>query len=256
MPPERLDGDGDLALVGAPLQRVRKAYEQVHDQLHTLIVSGELARGQRLPTESALARDFGVSRGTVREALRVLTSERLIRTAKGAGGGSFVTMPTADHLTELLEASMGLLGEHDVSLTEFFEMRELLEVFAAGRAAQRSTPEDLDRLRATIMQAPTTLTPEQQFVHNGTFHSALVGAAHNTLLSISARPIFQTLQANLQRRRFPESLPARINEDHKTIIAAIEVGDAAAASRTMREHMSYLEPVYHRAGVWQRARER
>ena len=60
---------------------------------------GELARDQRLPGEADLAREFGVSRGTVREALRLLAAHNLIRTAKGAGGGSFVTLPTADHVS-------------------------------------------------------------------------------------------------------------------------------------------------------------
>ena len=68
----------------APIHRVKKAYEQVHDQLRDLIVRGELPRGQRLPNEAVLASQFGVSRGTVREALRVLAAQNLIRTAKGA----------------------------------------------------------------------------------------------------------------------------------------------------------------------------
>ncbi|MGH3039100.1 MAG: FadR/GntR family transcriptional regulator, partial [Gaiellaceae bacterium] len=76
-----------------PVRRVRKAYEQVNDQLRELIVSGELAPGERLPNEAVLAREFGVSRATVREALRILTAQNLIRTTKGAGGGSYVTLP-------------------------------------------------------------------------------------------------------------------------------------------------------------------
>src|SRR5713226_7692934 len=62
------------------VRRVRKAYEQVADQLRDLIVSGELERGERLPNETVLAREFGVSRATVREALRLLTAQSLIRT--------------------------------------------------------------------------------------------------------------------------------------------------------------------------------
>src|SRR5437764_15085885 len=88
---------------GPPVKRVRKAYEQVYDQLRELIMRGELVRGQRLPGEAELAREFGVSRGTVREALRLLAAQDLIRTAKGAGGGSFVTLPTADHVSEVLQ---------------------------------------------------------------------------------------------------------------------------------------------------------
>ena len=75
-------------IVGAPVQRVRKAYEQVHEQLRDLIMKGDLARGQRLPNEATLAREFGVSRGTVREALRVLAAENLIRTRRAPAGAA------------------------------------------------------------------------------------------------------------------------------------------------------------------------
>jgi len=66
-----------------PLRRVRKSYEQVADQLRELIVTGELPQGGRLPTETELARSLGVSRATVREALRLLAAQGLVRTAKG-----------------------------------------------------------------------------------------------------------------------------------------------------------------------------
>ena len=98
--------------VGAiPVRPVRKAYEQVADQLRELIVAGELARGERLPNEKVLAGEFGVSRATVREALRLLAAQNLIRTAKGAGGGSYVTLPTADHISEFFRSSLNLLAE-------------------------------------------------------------------------------------------------------------------------------------------------
>src|SRR5919206_988469 len=86
------------------VQRVRKAYEQVADQLRELITSGELAPGQRLPSEAALAVQFGVSRATIREALRVLLTQNLIRTTKGAHGGSFVNLPTVDHISAFLSS--------------------------------------------------------------------------------------------------------------------------------------------------------
>src|SRR5437764_11830794 len=143
---------------GAPLQRVRKAYEQVYDQLRELIMRGELARGQRLPGEAELAREFGVSRGTVREALRLLAAQNLIRTTKGAGGGSFVTLPTADHVSEVLQANIRLLNEsREVSAEEMLEARELLETFAARMAAKRRGQDDLERMRACIVDDPIDL---------------------------------------------------------------------------------------------------
>jgi DNA-binding FadR family transcriptional regulator len=227
------------------VQRVRKAHEQVYDQLRELIMRGELARGQRLPTEAVLARDFGVSRGTVREALRVLAAQNLIRTAKGAGGGSFVTLPTVDHVSEFLQANIGLLSEaREVAAEEMLEARELLEPFAARMAAERRSHAELEQLRACIIDDPLELGSEQQFAHNAAFHTGLVEASGNTLLAIAAQPVFGILQTNLRRREIrPETL-RQVNDDHRAILAAVEAGDADAAEERMREHLTMLRETY------------
>lgn len=233
----------------APIQRVRKAYEQVYDQLRELIMSGELARGERLPNEAVLAREFGVSRGTVREALRVLAAQNLIRTAKGAGGGSFVTLPTVDHISAFLQSNIALLSEsEDVTLEEFLEARELLEVFAARLAAARRSPEDIERMRDTIVADPSALSVEDRFVYNKEFHSAVLGASCNTLLCIAAQPIFSVLQTNLSRSTLGPSFPGRVNDDHRDILQAIEQGDAELAAERMQTHMEYLRGTY--VGIW------
>jgi GntR family transcriptional repressor for pyruvate dehydrogenase complex len=227
----RLTAAGDERLPTAPVKRVRKAYEQVYDQLRDLIMRGELSRGERLPNEAVLAREFGVSRGTVREALRVLAAQNLIRTAKGAGGGSFVTLPTVDHISSFLHANISLLSESDdVSLEEFLEARELLEVFAARQCALRRTPRDLERMRDTIIEDPAKLGTEEHFVYNKEFHSAVLDGCGNTLLCIAAQPVFSVLQTNLARDAMSQRFAKRINEDHQAILTAIEEGDADAAS--------------------------
>ena len=116
-----------------PLRRVRKSYEQVADQLRELIVTGRLPQGGRLPTETQLAADLGVSRATVREALRLLAAQGLIRTAKGQAGGSYVTLPTVDHISESLSSNITLLADaRDLTLEELIEVRVLLEVPPRG----------------------------------------------------------------------------------------------------------------------------
>ena len=228
-----------------PVVRVRKAYEQVYDQLRDLIIRGELPRGERLPGEIVLARQFGVSRGTVREALRALEAHNLIRTAKGASGGSFVTLPTVDHVSEFLEANISLLSEaNDVTLEEFLETRRLLEVFAARQCALRRDDDDLARLRETILENPDELGTEQRYVYNQQFHTAVLDAAGNTLLRIAAQPIFSILQTNLSRETMSPRFPARVNDDHRSILEAIEAGDGDAAAEEMRKHLAYLSRTY------------
>ena len=183
-----------------PVRRVRKAYEQVADQLRELIVRGELQPGDRLPVESALARDFGVSRATVREALRLLAAQSLVRTEKGATGGSYVTLPTAATISSLVHANVGLLAEtRSVTLQELLEARELVEVPAVRLAAARRDADDLDRLRGTVPGDSARLSTTEEFTHNAEFHSCLLEASRNTLLVVSAQPIFSVLQTHLAR---------------------------------------------------------
>ena len=241
----------ETRLSTAPVQRVRKAYEQVYDQLRELILRGELARGERLPNEAVLAREFGVSRGTVREALRVLTAQNLIRTAKGAGGGSFVTLPTVDHISTFLHANISLLSDsEDVTLSEFLEARELLEVFAARLTAERRTEEDLERLRETIIADPAKLGTEEHYQVNKEFHSAVLGGCGNTLLCIAAQPIFSVLQTNFSRSAMTGRFAKRVNDDHVAILDAIERRDPEGAAHEMHEHLAYLSRTYQK--MWRR----
>jgi DNA-binding FadR family transcriptional regulator len=230
------------------VQRVRKAYEQVADQLRELIVSGRFSPGHRLPNEAALSVQFGVSRATVREALRVLATQNLIRTTKGATGGSFVILPTADHISEFLSSNISLLSQAEsVSLDEFLELREFLEVPAARLAARRHSDEEAEGLQAAIPEAHGDLDTQEQFIHNKDFHSRVVLASGNTLLSIAAQPIFSVLQTNLSRSTLGRRFHDQINADHRAIAAAIAAGDEDAAGEEMRRHLTYLRPFYEKA---------
>jgi DNA-binding FadR family transcriptional regulator len=229
------------------VRRVRKAYEQVADQLRDLIVSGRLARGERLPNETVLAREFGVSRATVREALRLLTAQSLIRTAKGAGGGTYVTMPTVDHVSEFLNSALNLLAaaEH-VTLDELLEAREALEVPAARMAALRRTDDAVEDLKAAIPPDPGQLGPNEQFEYNADFHTSIIAAAGNGFLMMAAQPLFSILQTQLARSSLGARFHQGINDQHRAIVAAIDAGDGRTAEREMRTHLEWLRPHYER----------
>jgi GntR family transcriptional repressor for pyruvate dehydrogenase complex len=243
------DGPGPAITV----VRVQRAYEQVADQLRELIVTGQIALGERLPTEMALAQQFGVSRPTIREALRVLATQNLIRTSKGVNGGSFVTRPTLDHISTFLRSGINLLtASEDVSLEEFLEVREVLEAKAAQLAAVRRTDEHIRRLRDAIPETSTDLQPQELFDANTDFHSLVIAASGNVLLAIAAQPVFSVLQTNLAKSRFDPKFRRAINDDHRLITDAIESGDAVAAEREMRRHLSFIVPASQSA--WQHAR--
>jgi DNA-binding FadR family transcriptional regulator len=230
-----------------------KQYELVAERLRDRVVHGDLRPGERLPNEAALATDFGVSRATVREALRVLAAQNLIRTSKGAGGGSYVTLPSVDAVSAFVQSSISLLAAaDDVTLDELLEARELLEVPAARLAAMRHNEDELERLREAIPDEPLRLGPQRQFVYNQDFHLAVIEGSRNQLLTIAAAPVFAVLQTNLARSKLGVRFHRTINEHHRGIVAAIEAGDADQAGYEMYGHLEWLRPYYERA--WRSAR--
>src|SRR3954468_11719481 len=103
-------GSAAGARAALAVSRLQPAYQQVADQLRALIISGELVAGDRLPPEGELGASFGVSRSTVREALRSLASQGLIETTRGTTGGTFVTRIKPAAVTSYLETSIGLMS--------------------------------------------------------------------------------------------------------------------------------------------------
>lgn len=231
---------------------VRSAYEQVADQLMDLIACGELKPGTRLPSEPELARQLSVSRATVREALRLLTAQNLVRTMKGRSGGSFVTLPTVDHISEFMRSSLALLAEAEhVSLDQLLQAREAIEIPAARVAAGRRSAEDIDRITASIPEQLLLLTTEEHFAHNKEFHAAVMDTCGNVLLTIAVQPIFSILRTHLRRSTLDRSYHSEVNRQHREIGRSIFDGDPDAAGSLMKEHLDFMRPAYERA--WKQA---
>lgn len=200
-----------------------------------------------------LAQEFGVSRATVREALRSLAAQKLIRTAKGARGGSYVTLPSVDGVSDFLHSSLLLMSDaDDVTLEELLEARELLEVPAARLAATRRSEDELERLLEAIPDEPLRLGTQGQFVYNQDFHQVVIEGSRNSLLAIAAQPVFAVLQRNLARSKLGAKFHRAINEQHRAIAASIQAGDADAAGGEMHAHLEFLRPYYEQA--WRRTR--
>jgi DNA-binding FadR family transcriptional regulator len=226
----------------------RRQSDEVAGRLRDLVVQGELQPGARLPTETALAEEFGVSRATLREALRSLAAQDLIRTAKGAGGGSYVNLPTRAGVSSFLQSSLTVMaGAHDITLDELLEARELLEVPAARLAALRIDEDGLERLREQIPPEPARFTAATQFVYNQDFHSVVLESSGNALLAIAAKPIFGVLQTQIERSRLGPRFHKLVNDEHVEIAATIAAGDADTAAAQMHEHLQHIRPYYEKA---------
>ena len=228
-----------------PVSRVRTAYQQVADQLRELILTGTLSAGHRLPPEAELAARFGVSRSTVREALRVLASRDLIRTSRGITGGTFVSTVDFKQVSDYLETSIGLMsGSDGVTVAEMLEAREVLEVPSARLAALRRKDEHLAALREVIERETRMRSRRSRFREHRNFHAIIVEAAGNRLLSMMTEPVFSVLQAKFLSPDIPDEFWADVDREHEAIYAAIESRDEEAAAAAMRKHLTNLREAY------------
>ncbi len=227
------------------VQPVLSAYRQVADQLRALIVTGQIRPGERLPPEASLANLFGVSRGTVREALRELSAQALVETSRGAAGGSFVTQPDPESVSEFLESRFGHMSGLDmVSLPDMLQVREMLEIPIARLAAENRTEQHLDMLRSSI-GIRTTDDYRRTLTDDGPphFHTTLLHAAGNPLVSIMAPPVFRVLQLRYLRDD-PPDFWRLVSDEHETILVAVTDRDADAAEAMMRKHLQSLRAAY------------
>lgn len=222
------------------------AYRALADALRGQILRGELRPGDRLPVEPELCRQYDVSRSTVREALRVLSTEHLLTTRRGVGGGSFVTDPDPAAISASLESGLSrLVVSPSGSVDDLLEIRELLEVPAAGLAAERRSEEQLLALRGTLFD-PRDVHVENIFDANRNFHVVLLRAAANPLLETVTRPIFGVLNDRFLRDRAPARFWHRVDRDHREILAHVESGDAAGARAAQHAHLDHLRATYTR----------
>ena len=227
------------------VQPVLSAYRQVADQLRALIVAGQIRPGERLPSEASLANLFGVSRGTVREALRELSAQALVETSRGAAGGSFVTQPDPESVSEFLESRFGHMSGLDmVSLPDMLQVREMLEIPIARLAAENRTEQHLDMLRSSI-GIRTTDDYRRTLTDDGPphFHTTLLHAAGNPLVSIMAPPVFRVLQLRYLRDD-PPDFWRLVSDEHEAILVAVTDRDADAAETMMRNHLQSLRSSY------------
>ena len=175
------------------------------------LARSDLHPGDRLGTEQGLAREFGVSRPTIREALRVLASSHLIRASRGPGGGIFVASTPSEGMSHSLsEAISTMLETRTVSLQELVEARILLEVPLAGLAALHVTPEAVLRLEAAIADQEGKHAALDPFrLADACFHRTIAATAGNDLMRAFASWTLDVLQPSLIDAIGDRSTPTR-----------------------------------------------
>lgn len=241
----RIDRDlSDLYREGAGTP---KAYEVVADGIRRMILDGRRSTDRRLATEAELCEKFGVSRSTVREALRMLTSQGLLTTSRGVGGGSRIARLRHEDVGDMLKVSLTLLTRSDgCSVAEMLEAREFLEVPAAEVAAARRLPEHLEAMRATLVRQAERPDARGRFELNRSFHGAVLDATGNRLLNVITEPLFTILQTRFLRDQATPRFWSQVRTQHAAILRAIEARDSEAAGEAMASHLARLRTTYER----------
>lgn len=220
--------------------RVGRVSEEVVKQVQEAIFSGELEPGDRLPPERELAEQFGLSRMSVRDALRTLESSGLIEIKVGSSGGAFVREPNFDPLRESLSSMLRL---KKANILELVETRKIVETAIAELAAERATEEDLRAMREAIEAARRALESGDSNYgpHSVNFHAALAQAGKNHVLNLTVRSFRAFFADVLEKLLATEDMARRGIADHWELYKAIESHDRQRARQLMAEHLSYFE---------------
>ncbi|MBW4708159.1 GntR family transcriptional regulator [Roseobacter sp. YSTF-M11] len=208
---------------------------QIAAAIRDAIVDGTLIVDERLPSEAELAEQFAVSRPTVREALKRLAAQSLIRTQRGATGGAFVNRLSFEAAQpQQITTSTLLLSMNAVSFETACEARYALERACAPLSAERRTADHLATMRAEIhRQGHPGLTDEAFCASDVAFHRALVDGAGNPVLSYQLAGAVEAMQPLMNMITFTARSRGKIIELHTSITDALERQNAAATQSAL-----------------------
>ncbi|MCW5249555.1 MULTISPECIES: FadR/GntR family transcriptional regulator [unclassified Streptomyces] len=206
------------------------------DQVKVLIRDGELSPGDRLPSERDLCEQFGVSRVTIREALRVLEASGLVTVRVGARGGAFVTSPSTERLGEGLA---DLLSLSPLTASDVTEARMIVETGALPLIIERATEEDIAELMRLTDEGRAALaagTYDMQM--SAAFHVRLAECAHNPALTMLIHSFHGPMLMSLREAKVSAPLMGKKGGDeHRELVLAIQRRDLAGAERIMKAHL-------------------
>jgi GntR family transcriptional regulator, transcriptional repressor for pyruvate dehydrogenase complex len=225
-----------------PFQAVeqRRTFEQILLQVEDAIIDGRLQPGDRLAAERDLAQTFGVSRASVREALRVLEMFGVIVARRGTGSdaGSIVADGAKSGLQNSLRLHAGLLR---IPTRDLVEVRAVLEQTAARKAADRRGDGHTERLREIVGGMRSTSEIHEFNGLDTEFHVELARASGNALLPVLMEALRGTMRRAMLEgfERLPDWRPERdhLVGEHERMITYIEAGDSVAAGSALQNHV-------------------
>jgi DNA-binding FadR family transcriptional regulator len=223
--------------------------KQIAEQLRAAIVAGQFKIGQRLPTEDELAQRYGVSRPSVREALKRLAAQNLVRAKRGPTGGNFVVQPSYAELAESLSGAATLLvGMGALGIEEIIEARRALQGSCMDLAASNASETHIQNIEAALKRQQDPEISDEAFCQaDVAFHRALVDATDNGMLRFVMYTVIEALipvtnmVVTVVRER------SDIISLHRQMLEYLKQGDANALKARMDELLDYLLQKFEQA---------
>jgi DNA-binding FadR family transcriptional regulator len=225
---------------------IEPAYRKVAAAIGARILSRELPEGQRLPSETELARQFGVNRSTVREALRELESRGLLQRRPG----SKLMSVSRPHQAAVAEGVSHALVLHDVTVRDVWEALTILEPPLAQAAARARSAQDLAQLESAALAFSTAADGEQAVERTAEVFRCIGCATHNPVLGLAQEPLLQLLEPSL--RVMIDKVPqarSRIATAQRRLVEAIDARDEERAHAWMARHIRDFRKGYELAGI-------
>jgi DNA-binding FadR family transcriptional regulator len=226
---------------------IEPAYRKVAARIGERILSRALREGERLPSETELARQFGVNRSTVREALRELESRGLVQRRPGS---KLMSVSRPHHEAVAAGVSHALLL-HDVTVRNVWEALTILEPPLAQAAARARTAADLECITGAAGAFSSQHENTAQAVHcSAEFFRCIGRATHNPVLGLAQEPLLQLLEPSLgvMIDKVPQAR-ARIATAQRRLVEALEARDAQGAHEWMARHIRDFRKGYELAGI-------
>jgi GntR family transcriptional regulator, transcriptional repressor for pyruvate dehydrogenase complex len=200
-------------------------------RIKALIADGSISPGSKFPPEREMAKDFGVNRASIRQALKVLEIMGVL--SQHVGDGTYLSASAETILNEPIDFLVLL---DDLSHHELFETRLIVEPELTARAAERATAEDMQALRNAVLAMERSKTNRERLDADLAFHDAIFRASGNRICQLLFKGIHRTVLTSMSRlsERVSMEQPLKF---HRQIYAAIRERDADAARTAMRDHI-------------------
>lgn len=212
--------------------KYHRVYEDVIEQIKNLILEGNLSPGDVLPTERELAQSFGISRGTLREAFRILEREGLIEVKPGGGRYLSKALDEAEDRSRIID------NIERATIIELLEARELFETGIVELAAKRATEEDIKEIEAAFEKwGQIDLDGEDRTEPDQAFHLSIAKATHNVVLVNMTELHMDLLQRTLSKTAKIPGRKDEVYEEHLLILQAIKERDPLKAKQALLNHL-------------------